>query len=370
MKSLVNDIGKKKLIVIAGAFVGFIVLIIVILLIIHAVSGKSMSYKQIENKLLNAAKSYYEKNKDLLPQKDGEETTVDDVTLSAADAMKPLSEYTSDKEGVTCSGKVIVSYTNEKYRYTPLLDCGDSYKTETLTSHIISKEPKVFEGEGLYELNGELVYRGENPNNFVKFSGKLYRIVKIVDKNKAVLILEDRFIRGEWDDRYNVDRNSHEGISDYSISRIKTTLKGVLDDNSLVGEKERALLAKHDLYIGNRSESDNYNDGSIEKSSLDKDQYIGLLPLYDYLNASIDNLCQSAETKNCSNYNYLNSYNHDWWLLTGNSAYSYKIYRITAGEVKSTRASSNYYIRPVIMLNDSTLFAGGTGTSEDPYLVK
>ena len=369
MKGLVNDIGKKKLIIIGGAFIGFIVLIIVILLIVHAMSSKTLSYKQIENKLYDGSKKYYEKNKDLLPQVDGGESSVDDITLSAGEYMKPLSELVSDKEGVSCTGKVLVNYTNGKYRYVPLLDCGEAYKTETLVSHITSTEKKVYEGQGLYELNGELVYRGENPNNFIKFSGKMYRIVKIVD-DQAVLILNDRFIRDVWDDRYNVDRDSSEGISDYSVSRIKTTLKQVLDENSLLSKDERTMLAQHDLYIGNRAESDNYNDGSIEKSSIDKGQYIGLLPLYDYINASIDRLCQSAETKNCANYNYLATFDHDWWLATGNSAYSYKIYRITSGEVTSTRASSNYYIRPVIVLVNSTLYSSGTGTEEDPYLVK
>ena len=49
-----------------------------------------------------------------------------------------------------------------------------------------------------------------------------------------------------------------------------------------------------------------YNDGSIEKSSLLEKQYIGLLPLYDYINASIDTNCNSALTESCTNYNYLN----------------------------------------------------------------
>ena len=369
MKGLVNDIGKKKLIIILGAFVGFIILVIVLLLVIHSMSGKTLSYKQIESKLTEAAKKYYSKNKDLLPQNDGGQVTVDDTTLSSSDYLKPLSELVSDKEGISCTGKVLVNYRNSKYRYVPLLDCGDAYKTETLVSYIKKNEPKVFEGEGLYDMNSELVYRGENPNNYIQFSGKIYRIVKIVD-DKAVLILQDKFERSTWDNRYNIDRNGRDGINDYSVSRVKTNLATILEEEKLISNDDKMLLAIHDLYVGKRGEEDSYNDGTLEKSMIDKDQYIGLLPLYDYLNASIDSLCRSAKTRNCSNYNYLDHFDYVWWLMTGDSNYSHKVFRATGGSIDSYGASNSYYLRPVIMLTNSALYAGGTGTEADPYLVK
>ena len=369
MKDLIKDIGKKKIIVIFGAFIGIIVLIIIMLLVFHSMNNKSLTYKDIEGKLLTAAKKYYNSNKDLLPQVDGQEGYVDDVTLTAANVLKPMSELTSKMEGVSCTGKVLVSFVNGNYRYTALLDCGDSYNTQTLVSYINKNEPKVFEGQGLYELNGELVYRGENPNNYIKFSKKMYRIVKIVD-NKAVLILNETFDRGIWDDRYNIDKNREEGINDYALSRIKTHLANMLEEGKLISKNDQSLLAMHDLYIGKRSKTDNYNDGTIEKSTIDPNQYIGLLPLYDYLNGSIDPLCQSASTKNCSNYNYLRNYRNVWWLITGDSLETNKVYKISGGTIESSRASSNSFIRPVIMLTNSALYAGGNGTADDPYLVK
>ena len=369
MKDLINDIGKKKILIIGGVFIGLIVFIIILLLVVHSMGNKSITYKGIETKLLTAAKGYYKKNPDLLPTTDGQEVSVDDVTLSAGEHMKPLSELTSKMEGVSCTGKVLVSYVRKNYRYTPILDCGDSYNTETLVSYINKNEPKVFQGQGLYDMNSELVYRGENPNNYIKFSDKVYRIVKIVD-NKTLIIANERIDRGVWDNRYNVDRNREEGINDYSVSRIKTKVNQLLDEGKIVNEKDMSLLAIHDLYIGKRAVTDSYNDGTIEKSTVDNNQYVGLLPLYDYLNASIDTLCQSVATKNCSNYNYLRNYNYVWWLLTGDSSASNKAYKISGGKPESQRTNSNYYIRPVLMLSDSALYAGGKGTLEDPYLVK
>ena len=369
MKGFIDSIGKKKLIIIAAAFVGFIVFLIVMMLIIHAISGSKVSYKDIENKLLSGAKSYYKKNSDLLPQSEGAETSVDDVTLTASDCMKPMGDLTSKMNGVTCTGKVIVNYVGGNYRYVPLLDCGESYKTETLVGHILNNETKVFQGQGLYDLNGESVYRGENPNNYIRFSGKNYRIVKIVD-NKAMIILNEKYGRATWDDRYNVDRGRNEGINDYTVSRMKETLASVLNEDKLVSSDDKSKLSIYNLYIGKRSTTDNYNDGSIEKSVIDSNQYIGLLPLYDYFNASIDGLCQSVETKNCSNYNYLGNFDYVWWLLTADSSSSQRVFKVVDAKVETARADSQYFIRPVFMLSDSILYAGGTGTEDDPYLVK
>ena len=173
---MLKGIGKKKLIIIAACAIGFIVLLIIILLLIHALNGNKKSYSGIENKLLTAAKEYYAENEKLLPQTVTEELSIDDVSLTAAGYLKDMNDLTPS--GVTCTGKVVITYNGSTYRYTPLLDCGDNYKTKTLSSYIEENEPRVFSGVGLYDLNGEYVYRGETPNNYITFAGKSYRIVK------------------------------------------------------------------------------------------------------------------------------------------------------------------------------------------------
>ena len=165
---MLKEIGKKKLIIIAACAIGFIVLLIIILLLVHALSGNKKSYSGIENKLLNAAKKYYAENEKLLPQSETEELSIDDVSLTSAGYLKDMNDLTPS--GVTCTGKVVITYNGSNYRYTPLLDCGDNYKTKTLVSYIEENEKKVFSGVGLYDLNGESVYRGETPNNFITFS--------------------------------------------------------------------------------------------------------------------------------------------------------------------------------------------------------
>lgn len=363
-----KDLGKKKLLIIAGGIIGLVVLIIIILLIYNAIFGKT-SYKDIENKVLRAAKEYYGAHSELLPKNENEQVSTTDTALTAAGYLKSMSELTKGMD-VSCSATVMVSYAGGEYRYTPLLNCGDKYSSKTLTSYIMNNESKVFTGEGLYDLNGELVFRGEDPNNYVKLSGKMWRIVKI-QNNQAVLILNDKFERAVWDDRFNADRDRTDGINTYSVSRIKESLDDFYKGDNLFDKDSKNLVSVHTLYTGKRLETDNYNDGSIEKVEFLDNQYIGLLPLYDYINASIDENCNSAITDSCSNYNYLNHFDYNWWTITADASNTYKVFRVSNdGTVESLRASSNGYARPVIYLAKDALYTGGTGTSEDPYTIK
>ena len=364
-----KDLGKKKLLMITAGIIAFVILIIIILLIYNAIFGKT-TYKDIENKVLNAAKEYYKEHSELLPKNENEEVTTTDTALTAAGYLDSMSELTKKMDGVSCTATVMVNYAGGEYRYTPLLNCGDKYSTKTLVSYIENNEQKVFTGEGLYDLNGELVYRGEDPNNYVSFSGKIWRIVKIVN-NKAVLILNDKSIRTVWDDRFNTDKNRTDGINDYNVSRIKESLSELYQGESIINKEDKNLLSVHTLYTGKLYETDNYNDGSIDNSEILENQYLGLLPLYDYINASIDNNCYSATTDSCSNYNYLNHYNYNWWTLTGDASTTHKVFRVSsAGTVDLLRASSNGYIRPVIYLAKDAVYVSGNGTEESPYTIK
>lgn len=354
---------KKKLLIIAGALVGLVVLIIIILLVFHALTKKSMTYAKLEEEVVTATKKYYNDNKTLLPT-DGNQVSITDTALTTAGYLKSMSDLTKSLK-VACTAKVYVTNNSNKYRYTPILDCGEKYSTKTLTGYIQSKGT-VTTGDGLYQLNGELVFRGEKPNNYIKLSGKMYRIVKIVD-NKALLIYDEKTETFVWDNRYNIERQFNDGINDYEVSRIYETVTSF----DQIKEEDQNLLAKQTLYIGKRGIDDLYNDGSIEKANIIQNQKYGLLPLYDYINASIDENCISAKTRSCSNYNYLNKYNHSWWTITADINSTYKVYRVADnGSINLISASTNGYLRPTVLLESDVLYASGDGSFEKPYIVK
>ena len=281
-----------------------------------------------------------------------------------------MSELTKKMKNVKCSANVMVSYANGDYRYTPILDCGKDYRSQTFAKYLQENVNLVTSGQGLHQLNGELVYRGENPNNYVKFAGKMWRIVKI-SNDKVVLILNDKYTKSVFDDRFNTERNRNDGINDYSVSRIYENLTSIYQGTELFDEKAKTKLSSYTLYLGKRTEDATVNDGSIEKLRVLENQYIGLLPLYDYINTSIDSNCTSATTNSCSNYNYLSNYGYNWWLQTTDSVTSYKVFRVLSeGTVDLTKANVNGVIRPVVHLATDVLYDSGNGTLESPYIIK
>ena len=369
MKDLINDIGKKKLLTILGIIVGLVVIIVVVLLLYNNLFS-TKSYSSIENTVVEAAKNYYNANPSLLPKNPNDEVSINSTSLISGGYLEDLSKMAPDN--VSCTATVTVTNVNYNYRYTAKLQCGEIYVTRYLQEYIQKYQGTVVSGQGLYSLNGEFVYRGENPNNNVVLGKNKWNIVKFDSNGNAMLILADKLEKMAWDDRYNSDRNQNDGINDYSVSRVNDYVTNLYNGTSLLSNNEKSLVVSHDLYIGKRSEVDIYNDGSIEKSRVLENKYIGLLPLYDYINASIDGNCNSASTGACSNYNYLNAkYDNNWWTATGESENTYRVFMISSdGSISSTRASGNGYLRPVIYLAKDTIYVSGDGTTENPFKIK
>ena len=371
MKDFLDKIGVKKVIIGVTVFIVIILLFIIGAIIYNKFFYKK-SYKEIESIMLTASQKYYEKNKDELPQSKGEIKTVTEDELVKGKYMKKIDEYLKDKTK-KCSGKVNVTNINDKYRYIPILDCGEDYKVKLLSEQIKENEQIVTTGAGLYELNNELVFRGERINNNVTFARRNWKIVKITD-NKVILILGEQ-IKNEsnvvWDNRYNEEKKSNIGKNDYEISRIKESLEDLYNSNTLFTEEEKLLITTNNLYIGKRAMTDEDKTGMTEKQKILENQYIGRLSAYDYLNASIDENCKSIVTNSCNNYNYLTTYDSNWWLLTANKENTYEIYKIeTTNTISSLRANTPAKKRPVIALAEDVLYESGNGSIETPYIIK
>lgn len=366
---------RKKLLKMVGSISVILIIVFGLVLLLSVIIGRNYSYDQIELILKNAAIKYYQVQEVLLPSNDGEKSEVDATTLSSDDykLMKPLSKL---KKNVSCTGKVVVQKVNNKYIYTPYLDCGNSYKTEELYKAIKNKNKVVTSGNGLYEMNGEYVFRGDTVNNYVKLSKGLFRIVKITSDNKILLIPEFKdYYSDVWDDRYNSDLEYTSGINLYRISRIRTTLatmySGKIEDFTLLTDTDRQKLTSFSFCIGKRSEEEENNTGTIECADTVDNQMIGLLTVSDYINASTDANCKSTLSKSCQNYNYLKISNDIWWLATADGANTSDVYYVTdEGYILSSSASISLTIRPTIMLNNNVMIKGGKGTNSNPFVLK
>lgn len=366
---------RKKLLKVVGIISGTLILIFLLILIGTVIIGRNYTYDQIEQVLKNAAIKYYQVQDVLLPSNEGEKSEVDATTLASDDykLMKPLSKL---KKNVSCTGKVVVEKVNNEYIYTPYLDCGNAYKTEELYKAVTSKNKTVTSGNGLYEMNGEHVFRGDKVNNYVKLSKGLFRIVKITSDNKILLIPEfEEYYSDVWDDRYNADMGYSSGINLYRPSRMRDMLASIYADKlkrfSLLSDNDRQKLTPFSFCIGKRSAEEENNTGAVECADSLGNQMIGLLTASDYINASIDVNCKNTVSKSCQNYNYLKIKNTAWWLGTAPSFDTNDVYYVNeSGYLLYSNASSLNIIRPTVMLNNNVMMRSGKGTENDPFILK
>ena len=363
---------KKKLMRIMLIAVGILVVFLIIILILSLFNSGNKTYEEIEEDLKNAAIEYYEVQSGLLPQEEGETITARAKTLANAGYMDPLSEL---REGENCSGRVEVTKVGNNIIYTPYLECGDKYTTKELYKAVL-EQGIVTSGNGLYDMNGEKVYRGDDVNNYVQLDNEIYRIVKVTSDNKLLLILNemDSTLSIYYDDRYNQDRLFNSGFNDYRVSRIYEYLNDLYNnklDISLLSNKDKGKLTSFNLCIGKRTPTEIVNNNSIECSDVLENQMIGLLTVSDYMNASLDTNCRATTDKSCQNYNYLRLSNTEWWLVTGNSLNNYESYVVKGnGYIEENTASGYKKLRPTVMLNNNVMIKSGSGSESNPFILK
>lgn len=371
MKEIIERIGTKTIIIASSIFLGIVVLVIAGALIYNKFFYKR-SFEDIETIMTDATINYCEDHKDSLPKSNGETNIIKVNKLVSGEYMKSISDYLKD-DSITCKANVNVTKVNKQYRYTPILDCGEKYQTELLVDKIKNSTKIVTSGDGLYELNNELVYRGENPNNNIELGKYKWKIVKITD-DRLVLIFNDYIKDDEpktWDDRYNKEKDDEVGINDYTVSRALEYVTKLYNGKKLFNQDDKLLISSFNLYIGKRKEEETNKTGEIEKSKILENQYIGLLPAYDYMNASLDNNCTTTDNYSCTNYNYLAPYEKSWWLLTGDASNSYKVYKTSNySNLFTTNASGEANFRPIITLVKDTIYIDGNGTTKHPYTIK
>lgn len=360
MKNLLNYLKDKIYYV-----MGITIFIIIALIIINSCSNTGNSYEKIEKNMVIAAKKYYSNKKDKLPN--DEETTIK-VTVGTLIDSELLDTIKDPKnKNQSCEGYVEVSKINKKYVYTPFLTCKGNYEPEYLVDKI--KNSKLDEyGNGVYEINEEYIYRGEEVKNYIEFNNQLWRIVKINKNGNIELVYtqKDNALKSAWDSRYNSEIDKDYGITtDYLHSDIRKALNKFYQDK--IDEDSKNKMVSENICIGKKAENEPEN--SDEECSVTQEEKVGLLVISDYKNASLDENCFRYDNGSCINRNYLSTSGINSWLLTTVSDNTYEAYYINE-EIKVTKASRVRNIYPVIYLPKSIIVSEGTGTMQKPYKIK
>ena len=361
---------KKKLIYILSAVAGVMVIFIVIIAIVSSSSRKVLSYSKIEERLKNAAVSYFSDNELALPNNEGGSTTIDASTLADGGYMKQLSELV--KEGVTCSGKVIVTKNKDQYLYSPILNCGDEFRTEKFADVVLKDNPVATSGDGLYQDGDIYLFRGEEVYNYVQLDSSLWRIIDIDSDGYARLIYVGKSTEEtyQWDDRYNIEADDYVGINDYSVSRIKQTLHNLELSGKYISESAKKNVAYKNWCVGKRSNTNIALNNNEECSETVSDQLFGLPYVSDYSRASIDKNCNTIDDESCGNYNYLMGSSLSSWTLTGEKEKTYRVYTVSSSGYSITNTVNDRYIRPTIYISNNAIYDSGDGTNKNPYKLR
>ena len=356
-----------------------IILIVVIVIFVFAFGGKKLmsgnSYSNMEKNMVSAAEKYVNRNKNLLP-KDEEVTKVNLDTLETAGFISKYSAV--EDSSVVCSGYVEITASGDNYAYVPYLKCGKFYETKTIASYIKDNEPVVTVGDGLYKIGDTYVYRGENPNNYLKIGDRLYRIIEIKD-NELRLVSEEKLdVDFKWDDRYNIDKKENTGINDFSKSRLKETFDHIIkynteDDESeikIFSDLEMEKMIAHDVCIGKRPFELGDISTTLECQQIEPNMKLSFVYVGDYARASIDPNCKTIFDPSCNNYNYLYTVSSVFRTITATSDNTYQIIYLYDGIAELSYASNSFNTNIVIYLGASSLYYSGDGSHKNPYTIR
>lgn len=212
------------------------------------------------------------------------------------------------------------------------------HKINTLIQEVTKNT--VNSGDGLYILNEDnYFYKGINVDNYVWYSGNMYRIVSI-NKNDIKLISDDNLTVLAWGEN-----------TKFNESYLYTWLNNTDDSKSVFVDS----IDNYQMYL----KEFNYCNDLINKNCINKNTYISsLLTRSEYLNAG-------------GKLSYLNNESNFWIIDDTNE--SEKAYVFKEGGISTendTETLSSYGIRPVITINGGISNIEGTGTKDNPYIIK
>ena len=333
---------------------------------------------------------------------EAKQTALLTVIVKYNDVTEQPSDLTADLE-------VTLDYSQAPEGYVPPAPSGiiGGQKVELVES-----------GEGLYEDSyeaGRLIYRGQNPDNYITFNGETWRIIAKETDGTYKIIRNDVLANRPFDNKNRTASSTYctsaSGCGVYAAVEGTFSSPSGSQSGTVTEDSSIKLYLNDDYYVNNinatakeQMTSHSFNIGaverldqsgaeadSIEKNIAGEKMYqwtgnVGLANVSDILKASTNPLCTSATTSysdtDACNSNYLldkgSASSLFYWTINAYSSesggYSHRVWRgyvfsSTAHVINDNAyAGSTYAPRPVVFLKSSTTLSG-SGTLEDPFTI-
>ena len=180
---------------------------------------------------------------------------------------------------------------------------------------------------------------GENPNNYIWYSGKLWRAVSIDPSDNSVKLVTQWNISAV---SYDDDSSAFEG----------SYMEEWLNDTSIDGFLGNLREPEKFIKMDSKWNATAMTDTSKPPKTAIVESPVGLINLYEYNMAG-------------NSIGYLNNGLY-WWTITGHSSNGVNRINIS-GDISHINIVYDMSVRPSVNLLSNVKIIDGRGTEEDPY---
>ena len=321
-------------------------------------------------------------------------TTGTSQTYSSADVGKYTCYYIN---GTSC-------YYNPQELYKILEVSGS---TVTRVERYIAKPKRdTWNGLGLYYTSTNTVgnqptyfFRGHVTNNYVSFAGDLWRIVRINEDGSIRIIRQLNYVSAKFNNSNNdpmyvgyMFGTSSDPYANTNNSNIKTQVEAYYDSKlASLSSYLAPIEFCNDRSIGNTSGSNIYYGAYTRLITNKSPQFTCPNEARDLFTLTTSSRGNKKLTKSVglltqdeaayagavydklSKYYLNNNTNTFWWTSSPYNFYSANA-NVWLG-VPGGNSNGNYVtrtsrgVRPLVSLKSDTLVLGGSGSSNDPYII-
>ena len=289
----------------------------------------------------------------MTPETYNEESSANDYTGRPAGEM---SLYTSSMNSSESNRYRLRMYVTEEYN--PQGDGGGLQFSVQINVYGKDGEKPLSAGETIienltsgdtYDDGVDTFITGENPNNYIWYSGKLWRAVSVNNEANTTKLVTQWNISSIF---YDYDSGAFEG------SQMEDWLNDTTVDGFLGNLRDYEDFIVTDAVWDATIDSTGSGNITRPNGTTTVTDAVGLLNIYEY---------QSSNNGGADSYLNNGLY---WWTLT-----PYNVWQLYVINYNGEAGYSNYYtscsfgngVRPSINLKSNVKIVGGDGTEENPY---
>ena len=318
-----------------------VILIVVVTPIVGQINSKKGEIDEATKMVLfSSATSYLDNYQTLYPKGDG---NVYYISLERMMNAGELSKEYIDGENLTKETIIKVTVEDGGYQYSIIQNIDNEIVSgEPVYSSLGKKTKELLDSSATVEYLEGTYFQGNVTNNYVYFSGFLWRIVAINEDGSIKLVTDEVVSTTKY------GKNNGEFEKSFMYNWLNDYFYTKLSNFDLIREVEFCDTSTNNV------DSDDLCENLIDSLYIK----VGLLGLSEFNNSK--DAEGNSYLKNGTKFSLTNSYHDDKNL----------VYVVgTDGNIVKENVNNLHYVRPVINIDASTIITAGSGTSSSPFIL-